>query len=240
MSIATERNATSSQATTSKTTDPETAATNKEAVTQEILARNLNSYVAEVLDANAHNRLESILSELVVFAMNAGTWGLAAHIHRAYQRVAKPYALGPMVAATYIAMGYNRLGSAIQALQDAQANVLAEDLPGLQAFIGMFMYYNGDTEDSKQQLESVLKNDQANEMARGMASELLESFFGVSMGFKLNVDPLSPGQPRLAQRQNAPGTANVSGSRNTPGSGNKTPQKPAENKKNDRVPGLPF
>ena len=140
----------------------------------------VSSYIQVFLGHYKANRLESILSEVIIFGMNSGQWKHAKLVQKAYEQIAAPFSLGPMVSGAYVAMGFGRLPEALQYLESMQQKVNKEQLWGLRAFIGMFMIFSERKAEAKPLLDQVsLKGDEASQQ---MASQLISQFFGTSAG----------------------------------------------------------
>ena len=138
-----------------------------------------NRYVQLVLGAESKNRLESILSESVIFAMNSGLWKHAENIQATYEMICKPYSIGPIVSNAYISMGYNKLSEAIAMMKSSFSNIAPADVAGLRVFLGMFLFFDGQKEAAHQELQIVLRDEQS--ASATMARQLLSDFFGKKM-----------------------------------------------------------
>lgn len=150
---------------------------------------NLSDFVEKILGANKKNRLESILSEAIIFGMNTGQWKHATLAQIAYEHIAGINALGPLVSSTYVALGYKKLDSALDNLKSMENKVDTQHIWGLRAFIGMFMIFNDEKEEAEQRLADVANS--GDPASQKMASQLLHQFFNQ--------------QPRFVSKARVPG-----------------------------------
>ena len=153
----------------------------------------LTDFVSGILGDEKKNRLESILSELIIFGMNTGQWRHATFAQKAYEQIAGASAIGPIVSAAYIAMGYGKLSEAIEEMQNKQEKVSSEQIWGLRAFIGMFMIFNDSKAEAQHILEEVVK--EGDEPSQQMASQLLLQFFDAAVITPARSKARVPGLP---------------------------------------------
>jgi len=147
---------------------------------------NFFGFMQSLLGAEQQNRLESILSETIIFAMNSGQWRQAKLVQAAYERVAAPHSVGPLVSAAYIAMGFKKLDQALEILKQAQLTVAPDQIWGLRAFIGLFMIFTHQNGQAPGVLQLVVNHGDS--ASAQMATALLEQFFSQTFGGHLQTD----------------------------------------------------
>lgn len=135
----------------------------------------ISVFIQAFLGGYKANRLESILSEVIIFGMNSGQWRHAKLVQRAYEQIAPPFSLGPMVSGAYVAMGLGRILEALKFLELMQDKVAKEQLWGLRAFIGMFMIFSERKAEAQPILDHVVLNGDT--ASQQMATQLLSQFF---------------------------------------------------------------
>lgn len=154
-----------------------------------------SEFIVAALGKKKTNRLESILSEVVIFGMNTGQWDHAALVQRAYQKISGPTALGPAVSQAYIALGYKAVEPAIDQLKCLESEIADDRKWALRAFIGLFMIFAGN-DSYKQQARSTLgavAEQQVDGNSQRMARDLLAQFF--DQAARTIHNPRVPGLP---------------------------------------------
>lgn len=168
-------------------------------VTAVQVSTRLPELINQILGAEKKNRLESILSETIIFAMNSGQWRHASKAQLAYEQITGPDALGPLISSSYIAMGYGQLSEAIERLQDMESKIGDEQIWGLRAFLGLFMIFDGKREEAFKKLTAVAQvGDLASQQ---MAQQLLSEFFKDAP----RPIPQAQSKPVRTSRVNVPG-----------------------------------